>query len=125
MTSASATFFDDLAKSDGVPLLQRVKGTMRFDLNDDGSIEHWYVSIDKGAVKVSKRKTVADAVLNADRSLLDDMVQGRVNATAAVLRGLISVEGNLGLLMVFQRLFPGPPSSKTAKAATKRGEGRS
>jgi putative sterol carrier protein len=125
MTSASATFFEDLAKSDSVPLLQRVKGTMRFDLDDDGRLEHWYVSIDKGAVKVSKRKTAADAVLNADRSLLDDMVKGRVNATAAVLRGLISVEGNLGLLMVFQRLFPGPPKARAPKAATKRGEGRS
>jgi putative sterol carrier protein len=122
MTSPSATFFEDLARSGRVPLLQRVKGTMRFDLDDDGSTEHWYVSIEKGDVKVSRKKTAADAVVNTDRSLLDDMVQGRVNAMAAMLRGLISVEGNLGLLMVFQRLFPGPPKAKAAKAAAKRGE---
>jgi putative sterol carrier protein len=125
MASASATFFEDLAKSDGVPLLQRVKGTLRFDLDDDGSIEHWFVAIDRGAVKVSRRKTAADAVVNTDRVLLDDMVQGRVNATAAALRGLISIEGNIGLVMVFQRLFRGPARTKAAKAATKRGEGRS
>jgi putative sterol carrier protein len=125
MTTASATFFEDLAKSDSVPLLQRVRGTVRFDLVDDGGIEIWHVAIDKGDVKVSRKKTAADAVVNADRSLLDDMVLGRVNATAAVLRGLLSVEGNLGLVMIFQRLFPGPPRAKAPKAAAKRGEGRS
>jgi putative sterol carrier protein len=125
MTTASATFFEDLAKSGSVPLLQRVKGSMRFDLDEDGSIEHWFVSIDKGVVKVSRKKTAADAVVNTDRSLLDDMVQGRVNATAAALRGLISVEGNLGLIMVFQRLFPGPPGARPAKGAAKRKGARS
>ena len=125
MTSPSATFFEDLARSGKVPLLQRVKGTMRFDLDDGGSVEHWFVAVDKGDVKVSRRKTSADAVVNTDRALLDDMVQGRVNATAAALRGLISVEGNLGLIMVFQRLVPGPARVKAAKAGAKRGEGRS
>ena len=128
MTTASTAFFEELGRTGNVPLMQRVKGTMRFDLEDDGSIEHWFVSIDKGDVKVARRKTAADAVVNTDRSLLDDMIQGRVNATAAVLRGLISVEGNLGLLMLFQRMFPGPPEAKaarTAKAAAKRSEVRS
>jgi len=125
MTSASATFFEDLGKTGHVPLMQRVKGTMRFDLDDDGGIEHWYVAVDKGDVKVSRRKTAADAVVNTHRALLDDMVQGRVNATAAALRGLISVEGNLGLIMVFQRLFPGPPGARAAKGAAKRKGARS
>ncbi len=120
MTSPSEAFFEDLSKTGHVQLMQRVKGTVRFDLDDDGSIEHWYVAVDKGDVKVSRKKTSADAVMNADRSLLDDMVQGRVNATAAILRGLISVEGNLGLLMLFQRLFPGPSNARAAKAAPKR-----
>jgi putative sterol carrier protein len=123
MTSASAAFFEDLRRTGHVPLLQRVKGTMRFDLDDDGGIEHWYVAVDKGDVKVSRKKTSADAVVNTDLKLLDDMVQGRVNATAAMLRGLVSVEGNLGLLMLFQRLFPGPPRS--AAVTAERGEARS
>jgi SCP-2 sterol transfer family len=125
MTSASAAFFEDLGRTGHVPLLQRVKGTLRFDLDDDGGIEHWYVAVDKGDVRVSRKKTSADTVVNADRSLLDDMVQGRVNATAAMLRGLISAEGNLGLIMLFQRLFPGPPNTRATKAAPKRRGGRS
>jgi putative sterol carrier protein len=112
MTTATATFFEDLGRTGHVPLLQRVRGTMRFDLDADGSIEHWYVSVDKGLVKVSRRKATADAVVHADRALVDDIVQGRVNATAALLRGLIFVEGNLGLIMVFQRLFPGPTKAQ-------------
>jgi putative sterol carrier protein len=125
MTSASATFFEDLARTGHVPLLQRVKGTMRFDLDDAGEMEHWYVAVDKGDVKVSRKKTSADVVVNTDRALLDDMVQGRVNATAAALRGLISAEGNLGLLMLFQRLFPGPSKAAAPKASAKRKEARS
>ena len=117
MTSASAAFFEDLGRTGHVPLLQRVKGTMRFDLEDAGGIEHWYVAVDKGDVKVSRKKTSADTVVNTDRALLDDMVQGRVNATAAMLRGLISVDGNFGLLMLFQRLFPGPPRRRRRRAA--------
>ena len=123
MTSASAAFFEDLGRTGHVPLLQRVKGTMRFDLEDAGGIEHWYVAVDKGDVKVSRKKTSADTVVNTDRALLDDMVQGRVNATAAMLRGLISVDGNFGLLMLFQRLFPGPPKARGKKASTRK-EGR-
>jgi putative sterol carrier protein len=37
------------------------------------------------------------------------MVEGKVNAMAAVLRGEVSLEGDLGLVISFQRLFPGPP----------------
>ena len=122
MTSASATFFEDLGRTGHVPLLERVKGTMRFDLDADGEVEHWYVAVDKGNVKVSRKKTSADVVVNTDRALLDDMVQGRVNGTAAALRGLLSVDGNIGLLMLFQRLFPGP---QNAGAAKKRGGARS
>ena len=83
------------------------------------------MAIDKGDVKVSRRKTAADAVVHADRSLLDDMVQGRVNATASLLRGLVSVDGNLGLIVLFQRLFPGPSKTKGASAVPKRKEARS
>jgi len=121
MTSATDAFFQDLGRTGHLPLLQRVKGTMRFDLDDDGGFEHWYVAIDKGDLKVSRKRTSADAVVNTDRSLFDDMIQGRVNATAALLRGLVSIDGNIGLVMLFQRLFPGPPRAKAAKPAARAG----
>jgi hypothetical protein len=40
------------------------------------------------------------------------MVIGKANAMAATLRGVIVPEGDLGLVISFQRLFPGPPASR-------------
>ena len=36
---------------------------------------------------------------------------GRLNAQAAFLRGLLSVEGKIAALVMFQRCLPGPPGS--------------
>jgi putative sterol carrier protein len=80
---------------------------MRFDLENAGSVEHWLVELGKGAPKVSHKLAKADAVHRSKKSLFDDVVSGRANAMAAVLRGAITVEGDLGLAMAFQRLFPG------------------
>jgi len=43
--------------------------------------------------------------------LFDDIVSGRANAMAALLRGDVGVEGNTELLMRVQRTFPGPEGS--------------
>jgi hypothetical protein len=90
------------------PLLSNRSGTLRFDIADDGALEHFYVTIDRGTVAVSHKKGRADASLHLDRALADELATGRVNATAAVLRGLLDPEGDLALLIAFQRLFPGP-----------------
>jgi hypothetical protein len=47
-----------------------------------------------------------------DQALFEQIVTGRENATAALLRGLIDVEGNPQLLVLFQRLFPGMPNER-------------
>jgi len=122
MTTSSAEFFGDLAKRGHVPLMQRVKGTFRFDLDHDGGTDHWFVAVDKGDLKVSRRNTSADVTVHTNRSLFDDMVVGRVNATAAVLRGLLGIEGNIGLLLVFQRLFPGPAEQPGRGTSTPKGK---
>jgi hypothetical protein len=40
------------------------------------------------------------------------MIAGRVNAFAAVLRGTVTVEGDPTLLVLLQRLLPGPPNAR-------------
>ena len=50
----------------------------------------------------------ADCVLRADRKLFARMASGKVNAMAAVLRGAVTIEGDPRLLVLFQRLLPGP-----------------
>jgi putative sterol carrier protein len=108
-------FFDDLAAREHEPLLQGASGTVRFDLVDGRRVEHWYVSIDNGDVTVSHELAAADTVLRTERSVFDRIASGRMNALAAVLRGELLPDGDLSLLMGFQRLFPGPPRSRARR----------
>ena len=52
------------------------------------------------------------AVVTIDRPVLEALVAGRLNAQAALLRGLVTCQGSMAALMTFQRCLPGPPGSK-------------
>lgn len=110
----TADFFDALARRGYEPLLARASGTVRFDLVDGTRTRHWYVAVGKGDVTVSHQSPTTDASVRVDKAFFDDMVRGRVNATAAILRGAMVPEGDLGLLLLFQRLFPGPDGGSAA-----------
>jgi putative sterol carrier protein len=114
-------FFTALAEHEREPLLKSRSGTLRFDITNGRQIEHWHLVLTEGDVAVSKRNVAADAVVRVGRDLFDGMVTGRVNAIAATLRGVLVPEGDLGLVILFQRLFPGPPRSnrKPRTRATK------
>jgi putative sterol carrier protein len=121
---ATSAFFTRLAERGHEPLLATTTGTLRFDLVSGRSVEHWFVSVKKGDVAVSKKESRADAIVRLDRTLFDRMVTGRENAMAATLRGVIVAEGDLGLVIMFQRLFPGPPASRRRAHAGARGGGK-
>jgi putative sterol carrier protein len=87
-------------------MLANVTATVRFDLEDGGRRDRWFVVIEKGDVSVSRRNVRADCVLRAERSLVEGLVSGRVNAMAALLRGDLVAEGDPQLLVLLQRLFP-------------------
>jgi len=108
----TAAFLEDLATRGHDPLVHQATGTLRLDLLDDGDVDRWYVTLAKGDIRVARRGSRADAVLRVERSLFDGMVQGKVNAMAALLRNVLHVEGNLGLVTMFSRLLPGPPASQ-------------
>ena len=110
-TDPTTAFFDELASLEHVPLLHSTSGTIRIDLDDSGDTIHWYIAIDKGDVKVTHRNVKADAVMRTEKKLFDGMAKGTVNATAAMLRGVLALEGDLGLVASFARLLPGPPRS--------------
>jgi putative sterol carrier protein len=109
-TSSSTQFFDALAEQGYNPLLARTTGTIRCDLANGGGLEYIYLAIDKGIITVSHAKRDADAIVRCKRDLLDGVTNGEVNVMAALLRGVIDVEGDLNLLMRFQKIFPGPQS---------------
>ncbi len=119
--NATETFFDELATRGHEPLLQNASGTLRFDLVDGKAVEHWSVAIKKGDVSISHKESRADAIVRLERDIFDRIVTGRENATAAALRGVLVPEGDLGLVLSFQRLFPGPPRARDATPTTTRG----
>ena len=104
---AIGAFFADISTRGQIPLLGTTTGTVRFDVSGPAGTEYWYVTIEKGEVRVSHRNAKADAVLRIDRDLLADITEGRKQAMAAILRGAMETEGDLSLMMSFQRLFPG------------------
>jgi putative sterol carrier protein len=111
MTVATTEFFRGLATRGHEPLLERATGTIRFELSNGKRTARWLVTIKKGDVTVSQKNARGDCVFRADRGVFDQVVKGEVNAMAALLRGVMDMDGDPALLVLFQRLFPGPPSA--------------
>ena len=104
---ASREFFNRVNEQGFDARLGRARGTLRLDVDDGGPVEHWLVSLDRGAIHVSRvGDTAADCVVRLDQVTLDGIVSGDVNPTAALLRGAIAATGNIDLLLYLQRLFP-------------------
>ena len=109
-------FFSDLAERDPDPPLTGGERTLRVDLESaEAGPEHWMVTAGGGAVVTSRRDARADTVIKAPRHVFDDIVTGRQNATTAVLRGLIEIHGDPGLLMWLERQCPGPARTGQAR----------
>jgi hypothetical protein len=115
---ATSEFFGELGRRGSDPLLGNATGSVRFDLARGEEIDHWLVVLNAGNVTASREDVGADCVVQADTALFDRIARGEVNPMAALLRGELTAEGDLELLMRLQRLLPGPPGSR-------RGRGRS
>jgi putative sterol carrier protein len=118
MVDATAKFFADLQRDGHQPLFEKASGSLRFDLTDGKAVERWRVDVHKGDVAVSHKAVAADCVLRASKQLFDRLASGRENAMAAVLRGALTVEGNIDLLLAFQRILPSPPRRRTTARST-------
>jgi putative sterol carrier protein len=112
MTDATTEFFDELGRRAHEPLLEKVDATIRFEIVKGKQKRRWLVSIDAGDISVSRRNDAATATIRVDQAMFDRLVRGEANATAAVLRGSIRVEGDLEPVILFQRVFAGPPLGK-------------
>lgn len=112
MSDPTSDFFAGLERRGHEPMLQRTSGTLRFDLDDGGEVEHWYVRIRNGDLTVTRGEAEADSVVRAEKELFDRLASGTANAMAAALRGVLEPLGDLQLVVQFQRLFPGPPAGR-------------
>jgi putative sterol carrier protein len=124
MTDATAELFQKLADRRHEPLLEKAIGTIRLDLVDGKRTDRWFVALDKGDVSVSRKNVAADCVVRADRRLFEAMMRGEVNAMAAYLRGELILEGDPELLVLFQRVLPGPATPSARRGSTGRGRDR-
>jgi putative sterol carrier protein len=115
MVDATAQFFEELGQRGHEPLLQKTRGTLQVDLVNGKTTEHWLVAVEKGDIEVSHRDGKADCTLRARREVFDGLARGEINAFAAMLRGTLGVEGNFELLVLFQRLFPGPQDTTSGR----------
>jgi putative sterol carrier protein len=110
MTTATEAFFNSLADRGYEPLLHRASGTVRVDLGD----VPWYLELHKGRVNVSRRDDAAECVVRAEPANFDKVASGQTNAMAALLRNEVMFEGDPGLIVLLQKLFPWPKEGSTS-----------
>ena len=105
-------FFDDLAQPGHLATFECESATIRLDVpGGDARVDRWFITIHDGDVSVSHNRGPADAVVTIGRPAAEKMMTGRLNAQAAILRGLLTCEGSMAACMMFQRCLPGPPGS--------------
>jgi putative sterol carrier protein len=124
MADPTSDFFDRLTQGGREPRLARTTGSIRFDLGGDAKVERWRIEIRRGAINVSHADGAADCVVRTDAGLFDDLVSGRANAMASILRGRLVAEGDPALLILFQRLFPAPTERRMTTSARTVGKRR-
>jgi hypothetical protein len=108
MPDPIADFFAQLARGGAGPLLGDVTATVRFDVTYPGYVRIWRVAIDGDRIEVTDSPVGADCVVGAERAVFEELVTGRRNAMAALLRGQLTLTGDADVLVRLQRLFPGP-----------------
>ena len=115
-----AEFFAELGRRGHEPLLEKARGSARFDVADGRRTERWLVTIDKGDLRVSRRNAAADCILRVDRSTFERAAAGKLNIMAAVLRGAVTVGGDPRLLVLLRRLFVKPSRQRRPRTAGKK-----
>ncbi|MFY1686693.1 SCP2 sterol-binding domain-containing protein [Plantactinospora sp. WMMB782] len=104
-------FFARLGETAHEPMLRRVTGRLRFDL-DGHSPDHWLLVIEGGRIDVTRSAGPATCVVRTTGELFERIVTGEANPLTARLRGDLTVEGDLALLRLFERSLPGPPDAR-------------
>jgi SCP-2 sterol transfer family len=111
MASAAGEFVDGLCAGGPYPVLARTRAVIRLEVTDGRPGDGWTLVVADGRVRQSDDVADADCVLRADAATLEGLASGRVNATAAILRGVLQADGAPEVLAAIQGLLPGPPDS--------------
>ena len=129
MVDATTRFFEDLDRRGYEPLLAKSSGTLRLDLHEGAQTTHWLLRIDRGRLQVSQEDQEADTVVGTSPELFEDIAAGREHGVAALLRGDMTVSGDLRLVRADGAALPRPsghPWTTSAFQARRRcGDGAS
>jgi putative sterol carrier protein len=125
MPDPTEELFDRLNRLEHEALLENVEGTLRFDISHEGQTNHWLVKIDKGDVDVSRQDGDADCMVFVDKALFDRIARGEANAISALMRAEMIAHGNIQLLIMLERLLPGPPGARGPRRLADAGGRRS
>jgi putative sterol carrier protein len=87
-------------------------GTVRVELENGDKIDRFFLVLQDGRVRSSRKRMPFDATLRTSRETFAGLIRGDVNALTALLRGELAIEGNTELLVLLQRFFPGPPGAR-------------
>lgn len=112
MSAATEEFFDQLGRRGHERLTAKTTGTIRFDLEHEGGVDRWLVTIADGEVEVSREEREADTVIRTDVAFFDRMARGEAKPLSAWLRNDITSEGEFRFIVLLERLFPGPRGSR-------------
>jgi putative sterol carrier protein len=124
VTDVTAMFFEGIDRRGHEPLLEKASGTVRIDLQGETYTDHWVLTIDHGDVSVVRDQRDADGIVGTSPELFERLIRGEENAVAAMLRGDMTVIGNLQLILRLERLFPGPPDARGPRRALRKDDPR-
>jgi SCP-2 sterol transfer family len=111
MADATREFVDGLCAGGPHPVLARTRAVIRIEVADGPPGGGWTLVVADGRIRESDDAEDADCVIRADAATLEGLATGRVNATAAILRGVLHADGAPEVLAAIQGLMPGPPGS--------------
>ncbi|MFE0590797.1 SCP2 sterol-binding domain-containing protein [Micromonospora echinospora] len=104
-------------------LPETTSGTVRLDVRENGQTDHWYLTVDRQTVRVTRSAEEADLVVWADREAFDQLVTGGSHIIAVLLRNDVTARGRLSLLMVLRQILPGDPDARHPRDVARQ-EGR-
>ncbi|MCX5070102.1 SCP2 sterol-binding domain-containing protein [Micromonospora lupini] len=112
MGTTAARFLQDLDPGRRADLPATTAGTLRLDMRGDGCTDHWYLTVADQHVRVNRSADDADLLVRADRAVFDQLANGRLHLAEALLRNELTVRGDMALLMLLRRIFPGPAGAR-------------
>ncbi|MEO3745620.1 SCP2 sterol-binding domain-containing protein [Plantactinospora sp. B5E13] len=113
-------FFEELNHRGPNPLLTKVRGTVRFELEQDNEVDTWLLVYSAGNVSATQADRQADCTVRTDREFFHQIACGEANPLAAFLRNRVTVEGDVLLFSYLHRLVPGPPGAHEPRDWVKR-----